>query len=200
MALYSSRTKAHILILLFIVFITYCLYTVANSFPASNIRDKSLQDEAKATENQQQQQQQPQQPKVDICISDRVNRNTDPNHTNAHIQFWRHLSDATVQVYKKRWQKFISSVKRIQIPDTFIGRGIVLVAGNRDTFQRALTAIKMLRSMHHCELDIEVWHLSDEQPTEIMVQELKSLNAVPRDLSNPKLVRPIKHRRDAEKQ
>jgi alpha 1,2-mannosyltransferase len=201
MVLHSSRTKIYLVTLFFMAFFTYYLY----NFPASNIRDKSLESTTKPTEQheqheQQQQQQQQQQLKTDICKTDRVQRNTDPNHTNAHIEFWRHLSDATVQVYKRRWQKFISSVKRTQIPDTFNGRGIIFVAGNRDTFQRTLTAIKMLRNMHHCELDIEVWHLSDEKPTDIMIEELKSLHAVPKDLSDPKLVRPIQHRRDAEKQ
>lgn len=201
MVLHSSRTKAHILILFFTVFIIYCLYSVTHNFPASNILDNSAKEITKSSEQQETQQKQLQQEtKVDICTTDQVRRNTDPNHTNAHIEFWRHLSDATVKIYKRRWQKFISNVKHTHIPGIFNGRGIVLVAGNGDTFQRALTAIKLLRNMHHSELDIEVWHLSDEQPTETMIEELESLNAIPKDLSDPKLVRPIQHRREAEKQ
>jgi hypothetical protein len=132
------------------------------------------------------------------CKQDAVLRNVDPNHTNAHISFWKHLSQETADVYKSRWQHFISNLKKQTIP-SFKGKGIVLVAGNKDTFRRALTTIQLLRG-YSCRLGIEVWHLNDEQPTTEMKQQLKSLNAVPRDLSDTSLVRPIINRRDADKQ
>ncbi|EIE79398.1 hypothetical protein RO3G_04103 [Rhizopus delemar RA 99-880] len=54
--------------------------------------------------------------------------------------------------------------------------------------------------MHHCNLDIEVWHLSDEKPSALMINELTALGATARDLSYSNLPRPIEHRRDADKQ
>jgi hypothetical protein len=198
----SSRSKkTQALLVLFVVFIIYCIYSISHNLPSS-----SLSSNATTANNKEdntlpfEQNNQYIAPKSDVCTTDQVLRNVDPNHTNAHIEFWRHLSTNTAQIYRKRWQKFISSVKRTPIPPTFEGKGIVLVAGNKDTFERTLTAIKLLRHMHHCGLDIEVWHLSDEQPSVAIRNELESLGAVPKDLSDPQLVRPIIHRRDAEKQ
>ncbi|ORE11301.1 hypothetical protein BCV72DRAFT_192534, partial [Rhizopus microsporus var. microsporus] len=54
--------------------------------------------------------------------------------------------------------------------------------------------------MHHCDLDIEVWHLSDEQPSVTVQNELAALGAVAKDLSDPNLPRPIQSRRNADKQ
>jgi hypothetical protein len=135
-----------------------------------------------------------------ICSTGRVLRNIDPNHTNAHFHFWEHLTDTTIQTYKRRWQKFVSSVKRSKMPSSKMkGRGIVFVAGNKDTFQRAITSIRLLRK-YKCTLNIEVWHLNDEQPTDEIRHNLEALEALPRDLSDPTLVRPMIGRRDAEKQ
>ncbi|KAG0741215.1 hypothetical protein G6F57_010583 [Rhizopus arrhizus] len=105
-----------------------------------------------------------------------------------------------MDVYRKRWQRFITSVNKESSVPNFVGKGIVLVAGNKDTFQRALTTIKLLRHMHHCDLNIEVWHLSDEKPSALMINELTALGATARDLSYSNLPRPIEHRRDADKQ
>lgn len=192
----SNRTKrAQVLVLLFVVFIFYCIYNISNNFPTTNISNAT----SSSTIKDEKAQAYTPPPKSNVCKTDKVLRNVDPNHTKAHIEFWKHLTDNTVQVYKRRWQKFVSSIKRLEMP-SWEGRGIVLVAGNRDTFQRTLTAIKVLRNMHRCELDIEVWHLSDEQPSIEMQQELEALGAVPKDLSDPQLPRPIIHRREAEKQ
>ncbi|KAI8388684.1 mannosyltransferase putative-domain-containing protein [Radiomyces spectabilis] len=79
------------------------------------------------------------------------------------------------------------------------GRGIVLVAGNRDTFVRALTTVRLLRSLS-CSLPAEVWHLNDEQPSKDMVRDLYKAGAVTRDLGDPQLIRPVIQRRNAEKQ
>jgi hypothetical protein len=49
-------------------------------------------------------------------------------------------------------------------------------------------------------MDIEIWHLADENPSDKMKQKLASLNVVTRDLSDPSLPRPITSRSDAEKQ
>lgn len=192
----NSRSKINVILVLFVTFLVYCIYTISYNLPTSTTTTSTnvSQDIAETPIVPAG------KPKSNACKTDQVGRNVDPNHTNAHIEFWRHLSEATIQVYRKRWQKFVSSVRRTQIPSNVSGRGIVLVAGNRDTFDRTLTAIKLLRHMHHCRLNIEVWHLSDEQPSEHMRQELESLGATARDLSDPQLVRPIIHRRNADKQ
>lgn len=195
----NSRSKINIIIVLFVTFIVYCIYTISHNLPTTTVFD--ITNESSITTTTKTTPTIPiKKPKSDICKTDNVGRNVDPNHTNAHIEFWRHLSEATVQVYRKRWQNFVSSVKRTHMPNGVLGRGIVLVAGNRDTFDRTLTSIKLLRNMHSCKLDIEVWHLSDEQPSENIRQELEDLGATPRDLSDPQLVRPIIHRRNADKQ
>ncbi|KAI8640683.1 mannosyltransferase putative-domain-containing protein [Parasitella parasitica] len=185
----NSRSKVNILLLLFATFIVYCIYIISYNLPTTTTA-RHESSTSIPTRN----------PKSDICKTDQVLRNVDPNHTNAHIEFWRHLNEATIQVYKKRWQKFVSSVEHTHMPRGVSGRGIVLVAGNGDTFDRALTTIKLLRHLQRCKLNIEVWHLSDEQPSQAMRQELEDLGATPRDLSDPQLVRPIIHRRNADKQ
>lgn len=208
----SNRTKrTQILTALSLLFTFYCLYNLYQIFPSSNTHPTTtvLRDTTPSTTETtvgsssfpMKEMTPPPLSQPSVCKTDRVLRNVDPNHTNAHLSFWQHLTDGTVQIYKRRWQKFVSSVKRTEIPSTqWEGKGIVLVAGNRDTFQRTLTAIKMLRHEHHCELDIEVWHLSDEQPSAEMKRELESLGAVPKDLSDPQLIRPIISRSAAEKQ
>lgn len=188
-----SGTRFRILLLIasFTFFIAFCLYSASNKISVTNTKvendvDSSLFRQQKITK--------------DVCNTAIVIRNTDPNHTRAHIDFWKRLSDKTMDVYRKRWQRFITSVNEESSVPNFIGKGIVLVAGNRDTFQRALTTIKLLRHMHHCNLDIEVWHLSDEKPSALMINELTALGATARDLSYSNLPRPIEHRRDADKQ
>ncbi|ORZ10142.1 mannosyltransferase putative-domain-containing protein [Absidia repens] len=89
--------------------------------------------------------------------------------------------------------------KPVPTSKIFKGSGIVLVAGNGDTFTRALTTIKLLRN-YGCSLPIDVWHLNDEQPTVEMAKELNDLQAQPRDLSDKNLIRPIDERRGASKQ
>lgn len=179
--------KTPILLILFVAFTVYFIYIITNIPSTVN----KLNHDIIPTQDRR--------PEHDICKTDQVKRNVDPNHTNAHLQFWNHLSDVTVEVYKKKWQDFMDKIKNNPMP-SWKDRGIVLVAGNKDTFQRTLTAIEILRKMHACQLDIEVWHLSDEQPSEEMKAKLKSLGAKPKDLSDPQLVRPITLRRDAEKQ
>jgi alpha 1,2-mannosyltransferase len=209
----SSRSKrVQVILVGFVVFIIYCIYSISNNFPTPNTTPANTSttevntppvataDDSTLTPVEEDNHQYTVPAKADICKTDQVIRNTDPNHTNAHIDFWKHLTTATAQVYKKRWQRFISNVKRTPIPQFEEEKGIVFVGGNGDTFHRTLTAIKLLRNMHHCQLPIEVWHLSDEQPSIEMRDDLESLNAVPKDLSDPQLVRPIIHRRDADKQ
>lgn len=136
----------------------------------------------------------------DACNTASVIRNTDPNHTRAHINVWKRLSNQAIEAQTKLWQQFVTSVHRKnEIPD-YKGKGLVLVAGNKDTFKRTLTTVRLLREMHHCDLDIEIWHLNDEQPSTLMINELINLNAVTRDLSDINLPRPIHHRRNADKQ
>ncbi|KAI8338588.1 mannosyltransferase putative-domain-containing protein [Chlamydoabsidia padenii] len=102
--------------------------------------------------------------------------------------------------FQTQWQSFISREKKKSRPKSFRNpRGIVLVAGNGDTFYRALTTIKILRH-HGCTLPVEVWHLNDEQPSETMVKELHDLQAQPRDLSEKHLMKPIDHRTGSDKQ
>ncbi|KAI7901759.1 mannosyltransferase putative-domain-containing protein [Cokeromyces recurvatus] len=54
--------------------------------------------------------------------------------------------------------------------------------------------------MHHCKLNIEVWHLGDENPSAVIRNELENLGVILRNLSDSKLIRPINQRRDADKQ
>lgn len=176
----NSRIRINIILLLITSIVLYVIYSMSNDLPSAQVKEKAVKKDDTT------------------CKQDAVLRNVDPNHTNAHISFWKHLSQETADVYKSRWQHFISNLKKQTIP-SFKGKGIVLVAGNKDTFRRALTTIQLLRG-YSCRLGIEVWHLNDEQPTTEMKQQLKSLNAVPRDLSDTSLVRPIINRRDADKQ
>lgn len=180
----SSKTKkVQLFTLLFSFFIIYCVYSLSMHTPAPSRRIQEMIDTATT---------------LPSCTTD-VLRNVDPNHTNAHLRFWQHLPDQTVKTYQKRWKKFISTVKETKAPVWENERGIVLVAGNKDTFQRTMTTIKLLRD-YGTQLDIEVWHLSDEQPSDTIKSELNQLNAKARDLSDPELVRPIQTRRDADKQ
>ncbi|CAO3589027.1 unnamed protein product [Absidia cylindrospora] len=135
------------------------------------------------------------------CQTNNVERNTDPNHNNAHLDFWMNLPQETIQTYQAQWQQFIEREMKKPSPTqkTFKGSGIVLVAGNGDTFTRALTTIKLLRN-YGCSLPIDVWHLNDEQPTVEMAKELNDLQAQPRDLSNKNLIRPIDERKGGSKQ
>ncbi|KAG2218095.1 hypothetical protein INT45_000018 [Circinella minor] len=128
-----------------------------------------------------------------------VNRNADPNHTNAHLNFWRRLDNESVTAYQENWKSFMKSDGLPDQPDYQQTRGVVMVAGNRDTFERALTSVKMLRHQD-CHLPVEIWHLPDELPSDATVEALNELGAVPRDLSESFLPRPMQYRRDTEKQ
>ncbi|KAI8368463.1 mannosyltransferase putative-domain-containing protein [Blakeslea trispora] len=190
----TSRTRANIILLCLMFILFYCIYSISKSFTPS-IKE-SINKPLPYSFDQQK----PITRKNIVCRTDRVLRNTDPNHTKAHLSFWQHLSDTTVQVYQRRWQTYISSIKRTDIP-SFDGRGIALVAGNRDTFNRALTTIKLLRYQYKCSLPIEIWHLNDEQPNPSVVSELNKLaDVTTRDLSDERLIKPIRERRNADKQ
>ncbi|KAI8876902.1 glycosyltransferase family 71 protein [Backusella circina FSU 941] len=133
-----------------------------------------------------------------ICKEEAVLRNVDPNHTQAHIDFWRRLDSETIQAYQQKWKQFIA--KAPAYPGFSKEKGIVLVAGNRDTFDRALTTCRFLRELYNSQIEIEIWHLADEHPSDKMKQTLALLNVETRDLSDPALPRPITTRSDAEKQ
>ncbi|KAI9484767.1 mannosyltransferase putative-domain-containing protein [Zychaea mexicana] len=138
------------------------------------------------------------QTKQQQCDPNAVNHNVDPNHTQAHLAFWRSLDSDTIDAYRENWKDFMLNELPAN-PEYEHKRGIVLVAGNSDTFERALTAVKMLRR-YDCPLPVEVWHLHDESPSNATVQALNELGAVPHDLSGQALPRPVQHRRNAEKQ
>lgn len=204
---HSKKFKIQLFLLLFITFIIYCVYEISSNTPTVNQLENTASIDTpsgidKPADTVAEEQVIEEEVKVvkqapNVCMTDKVLRNIDPNHTNAHYGFWYHLSENTIETYKKRWQDFISS---IEMPSHEMkGQGIVFVAGNRDTFQRAITSIKLLRK-YNCTLDIEVWHLHDEQPTKKIQKELTLLNAVPKDLSDSSLARPMIGRRNAEKQ
>ena len=166
---------------------------IPEELPSKDVKNG---DEKKENEEQTQQQQEPQ------CHgnnAESVNRNADPNHTNAHLNFWRRLDNETITAYQENWKSFMKGDGLPGQPDYQQTRGIVMVAGNRDTFERALTSLKMLRHQD-CHLPVEIWHLPDELPSNTTVEALNRLNAAPRDLSEPSLPRPMQYRRDAEKQ
>ncbi|ORX48808.1 nucleotide-diphospho-sugar transferase [Hesseltinella vesiculosa] len=136
------------------------------------------------------------------CRTYDVARNTDTNHNNAHLDYWEQFQQETDTIarYRSQWQQFVIDDSQNVYPvNAFHGRGIVFVAGNRDTYQRVITSIYLLRH-HHCTLPIEVWHLPDEAPSTAIIRQLKALNVMPRDLSNQKLVRPMTQRNGTEKQ
>lgn len=131
---------------------------------------------------------------------DSVARNTDPNHTKAHLQFWQNLAPKAIQTYKHDWKKFVSRLSPYAaFQSRFEGTGIVFTAGNKDTLNRTLTIISIMRE-YGCNLPVEVWHLADETPNTKEIKQLESMNAVSKDLSDPNLVRPAQKKRDAEKQ
>ncbi|KAG0163950.1 hypothetical protein DFQ30_010739, partial [Apophysomyces sp. BC1015] len=164
-------------------------------------RDKII-DESEQPQQQQQQQQRQETAVVDvpgICHTESVVRNTDPNHNYVHLRFWQHFGADTAAAYRSQWQEFMQQQKNPPKRRLSKGRGIVLVAGNRDTFARALTTIKVLRN-YQCTLPIEVWHLPDEQPSATLKDQLTRLDAVPRNLATGS-VRPVQQRRhNADKQ
>ncbi|KAI8968158.1 mannosyltransferase putative-domain-containing protein [Mycotypha africana] len=202
----NQKLKINIAITSFVVFVIYCVLMISKNVPISS--DKISVEKQYAVASQL--------PTVphdgetlealktstsNICKEDIVLRNTDPNHTAAHLDFWRHLNGSTIKVYKRRWQKFIANIRKTPIPiDKLNGRGIVFIAGNRDTVKRTLTTVKLLRNVYDCKLSIEIWHLHDEQPSADVRLSFEELGATFKDLSNPKLVKPIIKRRDADKQ
>ena len=137
-----------------------------------------------------------------ICDS-QVNRNVDPNHTRAHLNFWQSLDNASIEQYRNAWKQFMATDNEANTdPDIYMfhGRGIVLVAGNRDTFDRALTAIKLLRLHLSCNLPVEIWHLPDEHPSDDIKKQLDEYGATARNLAESTLPRPMGERTTAEKQ
>lgn len=134
------------------------------------------------------------------CNGVSVARNTDPNHTAAHLEFWRNLDENTIQMYKNAWKNFIRKENVKPKDGQFQGRGIVFVAGNRDTLQRTVTSIRLLRH-YGCSLPVEVWYFTaQERPSPQAERELESLGATARDMADEKLPRPMQERRDADKQ
>lgn len=202
---HAKKLRIQLFLLLFITFIIYCIYTISNNVPAITKQFDNIASDTSSSVTEEDTEQNiillpVTKVAENICTTNAVLRNVDPNHTNAHFDFWVHLTDNTINTYKRRWQRFISNMKQTKIPTQDMrGQGIVFIAGNRDTFHRALTSIKLLRK-YKCVLDIEIWHLHDEQPTHEMKKELLSLNALARDLSDSTLPKPISVRRGAEKQ
>lgn len=134
------------------------------------------------------------------CDYASIERNTDPNHTRAHLHFWQNLAPSAIKTYQNDWQNFVADLPPYSnFSDRYDGTGIVFTAGNKDTLNRTLTIIRLLRD-YGCDLPVEVWHLANETPSSNEVEVLLSLNAVSKDLSVPSLVRPVQKKRDAEKQ
>lgn len=171
---------------------------------ASSLEEIIVNDEAKEkvpeTELEPASDPEPEEATNEDCSSVSVARNTDPNHTAAHLEFWRNLDENTIQLYKNAWKSFIQKENGKPKDGQFQGRGIIFVAGNRDTLQRTVTSIRLLRR-YGCSLPIEVWYFTpEERPSPQGEMELQSLGATARDLADEKLPRPMKHRRDADKQ
>ena len=127
-------------------------------------------------------------------------RNTDPHHTRAHVRFWQTLSPSAIETYQNDWQNFVTDLPPYSdYAHRYEGTGIVFTAGNKDTLNRTMTVIKVMRD-YGCRLPVEVWHLDDETPSTDEMEELMILNAASKVLSDDNLVRPVQKKRHAEKQ
>ncbi|KAI7879378.1 hypothetical protein K492DRAFT_178835 [Lichtheimia hyalospora FSU 10163] len=167
----------------------------ANTMDASVIASTAAAEQTPATDNDNQDE--------DKTCDSQVNRNVDPNHTRAHLNFWQSLDNASIEQYRNAWKQFMATDNEANTdPDAYLfhGRGIVLVAGNRDTFDRALTAIKLLRLHLSCNLPVEIWHLPDEHPSDDIKKQLDEYGATARNLAESTLPRPMGERTTAEKQ
>lgn len=195
----GTRHKLPLLVLFFYVALLYILFNSVD--PTKN--GISLQEEnnnhvlePSSSNHEEEVPREEENEDDNSCVPATVERNIDPNHTRAHLSYWRSLDKDTIDMYRKAWKSFIEKVPK---EGQFRGRGIVFVAGNRDTFSRALVAVKLLRH-YGCILPVEIWHLPDENPSQDIVHELLAHNAIPRDLSEEGLPRPVTERRDADKQ
>lgn len=111
---------------------------------------------------------------------------TNPDHTRDYIRKWTSMTDSTVIAWRHKWQKYIASpqVKDGYAKGNFQGRGILFTAGNKDTYDRVMTTLRILRVEYKCNLPAEVWYFKGEL-TDVQIENLKELQAIARDLSDP---------------
>lgn len=61
------------------------------------------------------------------------------------------------------------------------GYGIVMSAGNGDTFSRALVTVRLLRQHLNSSIPVEIFHFPGEEPIAIIAAELATLGATIRE-------------------
>ena len=86
---------------------------------------------------------------------------TNPDHTKDYIRKWTSMTDSTIIAWRHKWQKYIASpqVKMMDmLKGNFQGRGILFTAGNKDTYDRVMTTLRILRIEYKCRLPAEVWY------------------------------------------
>ena len=90
-----------------------------------------------------------------------------------------HFSQETIDQLRKEWQEFTTQIE--PYPASFWERGIVLCAGGISYFTCAWINIHTLRKLG-CTLPIEVWYNGTEELTPEIIEELKKLNVICKNL------------------
>ncbi|KAF8313764.1 hypothetical protein DL93DRAFT_1116928 [Clavulina sp. PMI_390] len=67
------------------------------------------------------------------------------------------------------------------------GRGIVMTGGNKDTTQRLLVTLRILRFEHRCKLPVEVFAFPGEIDDQDILFQMRALDATVRELPRQKL-------------
>ncbi|EJT97027.1 hypothetical protein DACRYDRAFT_85458 [Dacryopinax primogenitus] len=126
-----------------------------------------------------------------LAVHDKL---VNPDQLKGQREFWAGVSEDDVRSRREGIVRWLEGLEKggvdVVAPELGYGeqrRGIVITAGNKDTLQRAITSIKLLRGYYMSPLPIELFSFPGELPTQGLA-ELQALRVTHRVLTNQQKV------------
>lgn len=110
-----------------------------------------------------------------LCQSPRIH---DPDISPE--EKWGTLNDTEILNRRKQLINYLDIHKNIvsNPPIIYGSYGVVYTAGNRDTWDRLIVSLRMLKRAYNCKLPVEIFFFPDELPSLTIVNELNSYGNV----------------------
>ncbi|CEL63889.1 hypothetical protein RSOLAG1IB_05654 [Rhizoctonia solani AG-1 IB] len=122
------------------------------------------------------------------CPIEVADKQVNRDQLNGNSAFWERITTDEISQRRKAIVSYLELAEKngtelIASERVHKGRGIVMTGGNKDTVQRILVSLRILRQEYKCKLGVEVFSFPGEINNQDHVRALVDLGVVVRELS-----------------
>ncbi|KAJ1309263.1 hypothetical protein OPQ81_004927 [Rhizoctonia solani] len=130
---------------------------------------------------------------IQACPIETADKQVNRDQLKADSAFWESITTDDILQRRKDIIKYLEAIEKdgtelVANERAHKGQGIVMTGGNKDTVQRILVSLRILRREYKCTLGVEVFSFPGEITDQNHVRELADLGATVRELSGFKKV------------